>query len=68
MEPKIIDVIAVVGRRGALAQSEIKRPVVLIVEDEFLIRMDAVEMVQAAGFDVVEASNADEASSSSKIG
>lgn len=44
-----------------MAQSEIKRPVVLIVEDEFLIRMDAVEMVQAAGFDVVEASNADEA-------
>jgi two-component system, response regulator PdtaR len=38
-----------------------KRPVVLIVEDEFLIRMDAVDMVRAAGFDVVEAENADEA-------
>ena len=38
-----------------------KRPVVLIVEDEFLIRIDAVHMVLAAGFDVVEAEDADEA-------
>ena len=37
------------------------RPVVLIVEDEFLLRIDAVQMVAAAGFEVVEASNADEA-------
>jgi CheY-like chemotaxis protein len=44
-----------------LAQSENMRPVVLIVEDEYLIRMDAVDMVRAAGFDVVEAANADEA-------
>jgi two-component system, response regulator PdtaR len=44
-----------------VAQSEAQRPVVLIVEDEFLIRMDAVDMVRAAGFDVVEAANADEA-------
>jgi CheY-like chemotaxis protein len=42
-------------------KSETKRPVVLIVEDEFLIRMDAVDMVRSAGFDVVEAANADEA-------
>ena len=41
--------------------SEMKLPVVLIVEDEFLIRMDAIDMVRAAGFDVVEAANADEA-------
>ena len=40
---------------------ESKRPVVLIVEDEFLLRMHAVDMVQAAGFVVVEAANADEA-------
>ncbi|MGA2292051.1 response regulator [Bradyrhizobium sp.] len=40
---------------------ETKRPVVLIVEDEFLIRMDAIDMVKAAGFDVLEANNADEA-------
>src|SRR5881409_2585462 len=38
-----------------------KGPVVLIVEDEFLLRMDAVEMITAAGFEVVEAENADQA-------
>jgi CheY-like chemotaxis protein len=38
-----------------------KRPVILIVEDELLIRMDAADMVRTAGFDVVEAQNADEA-------
>ena len=37
------------------------RPVVLIVEDELLIRMEAVEMIAAAGFEVVDAANADEA-------
>jgi CheY-like chemotaxis protein len=36
-----------------------KRPVVLIVEDEFLLRMDAVDMIAGAGFEVVEAANAD---------
>ena len=35
--------------------------VVLVVEDDFLIRMHAVEMIADAGFDVVEAANADEA-------
>jgi CheY-like chemotaxis protein len=40
---------------------EPRRPVVLIVEDEFLLRMDAVDMVAAAGFEVVEAANADQA-------
>jgi CheY-like chemotaxis protein len=35
--------------------------VVLIVEDEFLLRMDAVDMIAAAGFEAVEAANADEA-------
>ena len=38
-----------------------KRPVVLVVEDDFLIRIGAVETIEAAGFDVVEAANADEA-------
>jgi two-component system, response regulator PdtaR len=47
--------------RIALAYLETKRPVVLVVEDEFLIRMDAVDMVRAAGFDVTEAESADEA-------
>jgi CheY-like chemotaxis protein len=37
------------------------RPVVLIVEDEFLLRIDAVDMIQAAGFEAVEAANADQA-------
>jgi CheY-like chemotaxis protein len=37
------------------------RPVILIVEDEWLLRIDAVDMIAAAGFDVIEASNADEA-------
>jgi CheY-like chemotaxis protein len=37
------------------------RPVVLIVEDEFLVRIDAADMVRAGGFEVVEAADADEA-------
>jgi len=40
---------------------ESKRPVVLIVEDELLLRMNAVDMIEVAGFEVVEAANADEA-------
>ena len=40
---------------------EAKRPVVLIVEDEFLLRMDAVDMIAGAGFEVLEAGNADDA-------
>ena len=42
-------------------RSDAGRPVVLIVEDELLIRMHAVDMIESAGFDVVEAENADEA-------
>jgi len=38
-----------------------KRPVVLIVEDEFLLRKSAAGMIEDTGFDVVEAGNADEA-------
>jgi CheY-like chemotaxis protein len=41
--------------------SEAKRPVILIVEDELLIRMNAVEIIEEAGFEVVEAASADEA-------
>ena len=40
--------------------SEAKRAVILIVEDELLIRMNAVEMIEEA-FEVVEAGNAEEA-------
>ena len=38
-----------------------RRPVVLLVEDELLPRMDAAAMVAEAGFEVVEAGDADEA-------
>src|SRR3954447_4342736 len=41
--------------------SQSRRPVVLIVEDELLLRMNAVDMIAAAGFEAIEASNADEA-------
>jgi two-component system, response regulator PdtaR len=53
--------IGLAGGNCIVAHSEVKRPVVLIVEDEFLIRMDAVDMIRSAGFDVVEAENADQA-------
>lgn len=35
--------------------------VVLVVEDEFLIRLDMLDMLEAAGFATIEAANADEA-------
>jgi CheY-like chemotaxis protein len=38
-----------------------KRPVVLVVEDELLLRMDAADMISAAGFEVIEAADADAA-------
>jgi CheY-like chemotaxis protein len=60
MEPTVIDAIALSGG-FSIVNSQTKRPVVLIVEDEILIRMDAVDMILSAGFDVVEAQNADEA-------
>lgn len=37
------------------------KPTILIVEDEFLIRLDAVDRLEEAGFEVVEAGDADEA-------
>ena len=38
-----------------------RRPVVLVVEDDHLLRLDATDMVESAGFEVIEAANADEA-------
>ena len=38
-----------------------QRPVVLVVEDESLIRSTAMDMVEEAGFEAIAASNADEA-------
>ena len=37
------------------------RQVVLIVEDEALVRMTAVDMIEEAGFAILEATNADKA-------
>jgi CheY-like chemotaxis protein len=37
------------------------KPVVLVVEDEPLMRMHAVDLVEEAGFAAIEASNADKA-------
>jgi two-component system, response regulator PdtaR len=44
-----------------LPRSESNQHVVLVVEDDFLIRMDAADMIRSAGFEVVEANHADEA-------
>jgi CheY-like chemotaxis protein len=44
-----------------MSHAGIPKPVVLVVEDETLIRLDAMEMIRASGFEVVEAANADEA-------
>ena len=38
-----------------------KAPVILIVEDETLIRWGTVKMAEDAGFEVLEAADADEA-------
>jgi DNA-binding response OmpR family regulator len=38
-----------------------KRPVVLLVEDEVLIRLFGADVLTAAGFEVIEAASADEA-------
>jgi CheY-like chemotaxis protein len=38
-----------------------KAHVILIVEDEALIRLDAADMIRDAGYEVVEAANADQA-------
>ena len=38
-----------------------EKPFVLVVEDEQLIRMDAVDMVRDLGFEPIEAANADHA-------
>jgi CheY-like chemotaxis protein len=38
-----------------------EKPVVLVVEDEYLIRTDTVEVLERAGFDTIEAIKADHA-------
>lgn len=39
----------------------LSRPVILIVEDEPIVRLDALDLVRTAGFDAIGAKNADEA-------
>ena len=38
-----------------------ERPVVLVVEDEYLIRQNAVDLIEKAGFRALEAADADQA-------
>jgi CheY-like chemotaxis protein len=47
------------GRR--MAHAVPRRPVVLVVEDEYFLRINAVLMIEDAGFDVLEAADADQA-------
>jgi CheY-like chemotaxis protein len=49
------------GRRQMARAVPGQRPVVLVVEDEGLIRSSAMAMVEEAGFEAIEASDADEA-------
>lgn len=44
-----------------MAPSSHSRSVILVVEDDFLVRMSAAELLEASGFQVLEANNADEA-------
>jgi CheY-like chemotaxis protein len=44
-----------------MSSAESSKPVVLVVEDEILIRQNAMDMIRDSGFEVVEAANADEA-------
>jgi two-component system, response regulator PdtaR len=44
-----------------VASSEKQKQVVLVVEDEALIRMHAADMIRDLGFEVIEAADADQA-------
>jgi CheY-like chemotaxis protein len=50
-----------VSTSNVMGISVTKRPVVLIVEDDFWVRMNAAELIGDAGFEVVQAGNADQA-------
>lgn len=50
------------GEAGrATGDATARRPVVLIVEDEFLSRMSAAEMISDRGFEIIEVENAERA-------
>lgn len=42
-------------------RSHAPKPVVLVVDDEALLRLYAVDLLEAAGFETIEAANAEEA-------
>jgi CheY-like chemotaxis protein len=44
-----------------MSRADAHGPIVLVVEDDFLIRMNAAQMIEDASFIVVEAANSDEA-------
>ncbi|MCX7308387.1 MAG: response regulator [Afipia sp.] len=44
-----------------MSSDGVTRPIVLVVDDDALIRMNAVGMIEDADFAVIEATNADEA-------
>ena len=44
-----------------MAESNKPKELILVVEDETLIRMNSVDMIRDLGFEVIEAVNADEA-------
>ncbi len=44
-----------------MSASNMPKPLALVVEDEPLLRLDAVALFEDSGFDVIEASNADDA-------
>jgi len=61
MERTAISMLSLLWEGLRVLQFERERPLVLIVEDEFLIRVDAIDVITAGGFDVIEAESADEA-------
>jgi CheY-like chemotaxis protein len=50
-----------IARVKRLGENKKKAPVILVVDDEMIIRWGAVKMAEDAGFEVLEAANADEA-------
>ncbi|WP_366145816.1 hypothetical protein [Bradyrhizobium sp.] len=46
---------------AAVAYSSMQKVVILIVEDEALIRVHAADIIRDLGFEVIEAANADQA-------
>jgi DNA-binding NtrC family response regulator len=46
------------GGENKIVEAIMARPAVLIVDDDFLVRLHAADILQEAGFEVVEASDA----------